>query len=253
MTSSKVIKARAQRKPTSATRILDSRLSAHEGKRRDEQAARARQSKNRWLAPTAVQEETLPHLCHYLMTHGGWLPSVPRGNPQARVKRLEAMYSAHGPLVLLTTELHSLNCLGLQTVALARRGKSRTMTMLKKLTVSACPFDAVLQRGGFFEGTHSHVVLPLSFFNAEAQALLLAAPRGSGGGCQLKSGVHGVVIGDTSQDRQRVAGYLNRHPDGRLYLPLHRSECLAAYEELLLRRKRKVRSKVRLAWHRKSG
>lgn len=226
-----------------AREALRHRAVLREGNRRDQLARRGRKHQPLDLSPE--QAEHRPRLAAYLLTHSGWPPSVTR-NSTARLRELDTMYAACGPLVLLTVNLDTLDELPLKSEELRDLARELVAVYLDGLTAPGTPYAAAVQRG-LFGGTHAHLALPLACLSAAHAALVQAARRGAGGGCELLSGdAHAVLMGNRPNDRARVAAYIARDPDGRLAIP-GVTACLDALEEELERKASGQRS-PRLSW-----
>lgn len=59
---------------------------------------------------------------------------------------------------------------------------------------------------------HSHTALLFDALSKKLQKLVLAAPSGRGGGVEIDTKTHLVLIGDTDEDLQRVGGYMCHFP-----------------------------------------
>lgn len=232
---SNIAKSRAGRKGTPATAILDRRFSAHEADRRDQQFARSMLARQRRQLVLMLDEAlTSPTLARHLKHHRE-LPDM-RLKWKPRLKRIEALHAAYGPLVLLTVLHPGLLHLDVYSEALAKKCRSHAVLALKGVTLTRLGYEALQQRGGKFDGDHTHFVLPLSCLRPKFREQVSAAPHGPKGGCMLHSGAHAVIMGDSAEDREKVAKYLSRPRDQRLDLKTPRPDRLAGYEDLLQHR-----------------
>ncbi len=199
---------------------LRHRAVLHEGKRRDEQHARSKRArKHQPLVLTAEQLETHPLLARHLATHDGWPPKVTRRS-NTMLLNLDAMHTAHGPLVLVTFKFHMLDGYSLYSPWMLGRARALVNACLDRLALPKAPYTAKIARAACGL-THGHHALPLAFLPEPYASLVNAAAHGPGGGCDLVGNgfIHGVVILDTPKDRERVAAYISRHPDERLDTP----------------------------------
>lgn len=198
------------------TNVLRIRAVLHEGERRDKLARRGR--KHQPLSLTPQQQHRRPLLTVHLATHDGWPPKITRDH-LARLKALNTMHTKHGPLVLITVGLDSLDALDLKSRELVELALSILDCALDELAQRRAPHTASIQRGTC-GGTHVHLVIPLACLRPEYAALITAARAGPGGGCPLLEGeAHGVLMLDAPSNRERVARYLSRDPDARLDEP----------------------------------
>jgi hypothetical protein len=235
---------------TRTPEILRHRAVLHEGRVRDlatEQALERQQQyqrKHQRLGLTREQEDAYPALCQHLALHDGWPPTVSRKS-KARVRQLDALYDAYGPLVLLRLALPELDELPVYSPAMSRSARQVTAERLNSLLVRPV-YTADVQRGADF-GTHSHHCTPLSFLAEPYQQLVNAAPHGPCAGYELSDqAAHGAVMLNAAIDRRKVASYVTRHPDGRLD-DSTTALYLAALEDEL-NRKAQGGPVVRLGW-----
>lgn len=234
---------------TRTNEILRHRAVLYEGKVRDlatEQALERQQyqRKHQRLNLTREQEDAYPALCQHLALHDGWPPTVSRKS-KARVRQLDALYDAYGPLVLLRLALPELDELPVYSPVMSRSARQVTAERLDSLLVRPV-YTADVQRGADF-GTHSHHCTPLSFLAEPYQQLVNAAPHGPCAGYELSDqAAHGVVMLNAAIDRRKVASYITRHPDGRLD-DSTTALYLAALEDEL-NRKAQGGPVVRLGW-----
>lgn len=205
-----------QTTPPRARDTLRRRAVLHEANVRDIATARAyaRQSKRQRLILPSGTADSHPLLAYHLETHDGYPPPVTR-NSRARRHHLEAMHSVYGPLVMFRLSLPYLDPTPLYSPEMSTTARRMVGNRMKSL-LSVAIFTADAQRGAD-GGTHAHVCAPLAFTLDPYQQQVTSAPHGRGGGCELPTrAAHGVVIKETVTDRERVAGYVVRHPDGRL-------------------------------------
>ena len=196
--------------------VLRTRAVLHEGERRDKLARRGR--KHQPLTLTPQQQQRRPLLTVHLAAHDGWPPKITRDH-LPRLKALNAMHTKHGPLVLLTVALDSLDALPLKSRELVELALSILDCALDELAQRRVPHTASIQRGSC-GGTHWHLVIPLAYLRPEYAAVITAARAGPGGGCDLLDGqAHGVLMLDAPSNREKVARYLSRDPDARLDEP----------------------------------
>lgn len=187
---------------------------------RDEQAARNldRQSKRQRLDLTPEQASSCPLLASHLAQSGGWPPSITRSY-SARLRHLNALYAAHGTLVMLRRDLQQLDQWPLRSPELPTAARPFIERFADKLLLAKPSYVTDIQRGGL-GGTHSHMVTPLACIKPKYAAFINAAKHGRGGGCELLSGkAHGVVILNAAENRLKVARYVKRHPDPRFDHP----------------------------------
>jgi hypothetical protein len=236
-----------QRVTTPPTDQLRNRAVLHEANLRDRAALRAqRQPRDRRLNLALEQATAYPRLAHHLDTHGGYAPPISRSSA-ARVRHLHAFQARYGPLVLLRLSLPALDALGLHGGEMSQSARRLVDRRMLSLAPATAPFTVNLQRAS---GTHAHIVIPLAFVLEPFRELIDAAPHGRGGGVDLPGpAAHGVVMGDSRADRERVAGYVSRHPDGRLDTP-GTTDYLAALEDELQRLALKL-PRVSLGWKRR--
>lgn len=195
-----------------AQQDLRTRAVLHEGKLRDRQSKR---SKERRIDPPPCELETRPHLAQYLEANGNNPPDTRRGAAD-RTRHLHVMFEQRGSLVFLRLTLKALDEYELHAPELPRLVRDILDDKLWSLLENDAPYTVDVHRGA--EGiTHAHLVTPLACFLSYYRQLIDAAPHGIGGGVELPfSAAHGVVMGDTVQDREAVAAYVRCHPDGRL-------------------------------------
>jgi hypothetical protein len=191
-----------------------------EADRRDEQTARSLEQQSRRKRPTLTPDEATTHLrlAVHLSTHDGWPPSITRSY-KARTRHLNALYAAHGPLVLLRYHLDELNEWPLRGDDLPAEARPLIKECAARLLLPGTPYTVDIQRGGLGR-THCHPVAPLSGLRPEHAALVTAARHGPQGGCELLDGqAYGVLLLPDPKNRSNVARYVTRHPDGRLDHP----------------------------------
>lgn len=188
-----------------------------------------------------------PTLARWVANHDGWPPSVARSSA-ARLRHIQAIRAAFGPVVLLRLKLPELNSFPLKSAATAAGARRAAKVHLARFGGGLLPaaWTVNVQSGEHFGGTHAHILLPLASLTSSWAALIDAAPHGRGGGLELDSIAHAVVVGAVAADLKRVAAYLSRDPDGRLDTP-GTDAYFDALEAELLRKASKVRS-VRLGW-----
>ena len=178
---------------------------------KDEQAARSlhQQSKRKRLVLTSDEAARCPQLAAHLATHDGWPPSITRSYA-ARTRHLNAIYAAHGPLVLLRYHLDELNEYPLRSPDLPTEARPLIKESAGELLLPSTPYTVDIQRGSLGR-THWHPVAPLTGLLPEHAALVSAAKHGKRGGCELLDGLaYGVVIRPAPENRSRVARY--NHP-----------------------------------------
>lgn len=225
------------------TNVLRIRAVLHEGERRDKLARRGR--KHQPLTLTPQQQQRRPLLTAYLATHDGWPPSVTRSHA-ARLRDLNTLHAAYGPLVLLRVRLDTLDSLPLKCPELVELARQVIGCALEELARPATPYAASVQREPH-GGTHAHLTTPLAYLRPAYAAQVQAARAGPGGGCLLLNGeAHAVLMRDAPSHRERVARYTTRDPDGRLDTPGTDAYLDALEEEL--GRKASGCSAVRLGW-----
>jgi hypothetical protein len=227
----------------------------YEGDRRDEQYARSR--KGRKHPPLMLAAELLegrPLLAKHLPTCDGWPPKITRRSNTVLLN-LNAMFTAHGPLVLLRIALDPLDAVPLRSPEMGSLARDLLPAYLAALLLPDAPYACSIKRG-VYGLTHCHLVTPEAFLAEPHASLVNAAPHGPGKGCDLLDSVaHGVVILDTPKDRQRVAVYISRHPDERLDTPGTLAYLDALEEELKHREELKLKvegavAAARLSWTR---
>lgn len=189
-----------------------------------------------------------PLLSRHLDTHDGWPPPVTR-SAAARIRHLDALYAAFGPLVLLRLSLPALDALQLHSREMSSAARDLVDDRLVFLVLSGAVYTVNLQRGAD-GGIHAHIVVPLAFLEESCGQVIAAAPHGPGGGCDIHHAVaHGVMIRSTKTDRVKVARYVSRHPDGRLDDPTSTAYLDALEAEL--HRKAQRLPRVQLGWKRR--
>lgn len=195
-----------------AQQDLRTRAVLHEGKLRDRQAKR---SKERRIDPPACELEKRPCLAQYLEANGNNPPDT-RRSAADRTRHLNVMFEQHGSLVLLRFTLKALDEYELHAPELSQLVRDVLDSHIGRLLEPHAAYTVDTHRGA--EGvTHAHLVAPLAHVLSYYRELIDAAPHGIGGGCDLPDVAgHGVVMGSTVQDREKVASYVRRHPDGRL-------------------------------------
>lgn len=194
-------------------------------------------------------DDVYPLLSPHLATHDGWSPSVTRSSA-ARKRHLNLLSDTYGPLVFLRLAFPELDDLPLYSKEMSVQARKVVDRRMLALTSSYAPYTVNLQRG--YEGlTHSHTGIPLVFLYEPYQTDIFNAPHGKGGGIDLWDVAgHGVVIGDSDADRERVAVYMARHPDARTFPG---NPDLLSYLDGLeaeLAHKADKTNRVRLAWER---
>ncbi|EYB67405.1 hypothetical protein DEIPH_ctg042orf0004 [Deinococcus phoenicis] len=205
--------------------------------------ARARKHTRFCLLPHVADE--LPALSLHLDITDGYPPNVAR-SAAARIRHLNGMFTKHGPLVLLRFSLPALDAYPLHERTLVTEAREAVADALFGLLADDAPYTVDIHRGAE-GGTHAHAVTPLAFVLEDWRGLLADAPHGPGGGRDLPFlAGHGVVIRNTARDRARVAAYVRRHPDGRLWTPGTEDYLHALEDEL--QRKHMGLPLPRLAW-----
>lgn len=192
-----------------------------------------------------------PTLAQHLRTHPvkglpgwGWPPTLTRRN-DATTGQLNALYRLHGPLVLLTVNLDTLDTCTLKSQEVAQLSREIVQAYLDELATPDPAYTASPQRGDTGH-THAHLVIPLAHLKDEHAQVIQATPKGRAGCLLLDGDAHAVLIGNTTADRQKVAAYLSRDPDARLDDP-NSPAYLQALEEELTRKAQGHRS-PRLSW-----
>lgn len=191
-----------------------------------------------------------PGLLEHLITHpcvpgySGYAPSFTRDS-EPRLKQLQTMKEAYGPLVLLRVTLSELDMMPLKTPELRAAAVPLLEAKLAELLLPRTRYTQGLQRAG---NTHSHPVAPLVNVRPEHAELIRAAPIGPGGGVVLLGGqAHGVIIRDTEHDFKKVASYISRDPVSALY---SREYAFRAYLEAVEAELQRSTTSPRLAWSR---
>ncbi len=214
--------------------------------------SKARQSKTRGrkhgqIFFDADQALRWPTLALWLVNNANWPPPVARSS-KARLRHIQAMRAAFGHVVLLRIKLPELDCFPLKSAATAAGARRAVEANLTRLGGGSLPaaWTVNVQAGEHFGGAHAHILLPLASLTSSWATLIDAAPHGRGGGLELDSRVHAVVLGKTALDSERTASYLSRDPDGRLDTP-GTAAYFDALEAELLRKAAKAR-RVRLGW-----
>ncbi|WP_194165427.1 hypothetical protein, partial [Deinococcus terrestris] len=168
----------------------------------------------------------------------------------ARLRHLNGMYDAYGPLVMLRLSLPALDAYPLYSKDMSTRSRAAVLSVMRDLSGKHTVYTSDVQRGeqGQLQaGTHAHPVTPLILLPDDYRDRLQAAPHGSGGGTELpRHAAHGVVILPTADDREAVARYVTRHPDGRLDNPNSPVYLQALEDEL--RRLAQKNQPVKLGW-----
>lgn len=205
----------------------------------------------RRLTLSTAQREALPLLALWTDAHDGFPPPVTRKHA-ARLRHLNALHAAYGPLVLLRLSLPALDRMPLFSRRMSDRARLEVAQRMTSLEGRDAAYTADVQRGPqghLWTGTHAHVVTPLVLLPSPHREVIHAAPWGPGGGIELPSlAAHGVVILPTLKDREKVARYNVRHPDGRLDDPTQ-PVYLQALEDECARRAARGPG-VRLGWSR---
>lgn len=188
-----------------------------------------------------------PTLALWLVNNANWPPPVARSS-KARLRHIQTMRATFGHVVLLRIKFPELDCFPLKSAATAAGARRAVEADLKRFGGGLLPaaWTVNVQLGEHFGGAHAHILLPLTSLAPSWAALIDAAPHGRGGGMELDSRVHAVVIGKATADLKRVAAYLSRDPDGRLDTP-GTEAYFDALEAELLRKAAKAR-RVRLGW-----
>ena len=198
-----------------------------------------------------VDTPDLPALLERLNAHpctpgyDGYPPPFTR-KFAARLKQLNDMRKAHGPLVLIRVTLSELDMMTLKSARLRAAAVLLLDEKLTRLLLPGTRYTQAIQRAA---NTHSHVIVPLAHLLAEHADLVRAAPIGPGGGVVLLGGqAHGVIIRDTERDFEKVARYTSRDPVSALY---GRDYAFRAYLEAVeaeLQRLQGDPTPTRLAW-----
>jgi hypothetical protein len=197
------------------------------------------------VARVASTPHRWPLLAAYIAAHNGWPPNITR-DPSARLRHMQRMRDAHGPLVLLRLTLSDLDGLPLKTTRLTSAARPLIKSSLGELLRPKTPYNSSIQRGPL-GSTHSHLTAPHGRLWPHHAGLVAAVLHGPGGGILLLEGrAHGVVILDTLLDFQRVACYTTRDPDGRLDTP--GTDAYFDALEAELARKLQKEPRVRLGW-----
>lgn len=221
MDNKTVIKNRAARSATDATQILDRRFSKHEGELRDTAYEKSFSFSKTEIHKLSPQEEfhflSLAHVRQY-----GKEPRCEGRNSNALFRQIQEMSQEHGTLVWLRQSFPQLDHLDLLwsegrrlAVAQTKRVMYGYLAIYGKRVKS---FVVVIQRDAFGR-VHIHAVTHLSGLSQRFQAMLRDAPSGKDGGTMLTSELHGVIVGESDDDREAIAKYMSKFHDERITLP----------------------------------
>lgn len=227
-------KSAARRK---ARQGLRDRAVRHTADARDAQIERVRYAEARHVMKAATAEAAgAVLLSAYLRRSREQLPAVRHRNHLPTLRALDRMHVEHRDLVFLMFKLPYLDRFDLHDPELVQVARKLLAAGMKRFMRGGAPFTIALQRGGETNGTHAHIVIPLAYIRQPHRDKLMAAPRGKKGGRWLTTDVHGVIIHNTPVDFERVARYVSRHMDSRLYLSDDDARRVQAFEEILERK-----------------
>lgn len=176
------------------------------------------------IDPEDLDPELHLLLLAHLAAHRGWPPPVGR-DYRPKQQQIGILREAFGPLAFLRFDHRTCDHLPLKSEKLRDRVRRKSESWLRLIAPALQAYIYAIQRGGQFGFTHEHLVLPLQHMTKRHQQALLEAQRGAGGGCILIDGrlpvgaIHGVIMGESAEDDERVSRYLSRDPDGRLDEP----------------------------------
>lgn len=102
----------------------------------------------------------VPRLAVALPQKDGWVWKTGRDHAP-RQDAFNAMYGAHGPLVMLTLSLDTLDPYPIKSQDVADGARSVSECAISEMAPGA-PYTADVQRGRY-GGTHVHIILPLAF------------------------------------------------------------------------------------------
>ncbi|BDP41037.1 hypothetical protein DAETH_10060 [Deinococcus aetherius] len=209
--------------------LLHDRDLRYEGDRRDQQYKRAWTATGGHFPRRALPDPLTPEQEFYFnalaqVRRYGGEPRCEPGRAVGFIRELDRMYREHGTLVLLTLRLLHLDGESLYwsggREALVSGSKWAMTGLLSVKGKRIRSMLTVIERG-LQDNTHQHSATHLSGLCASYQKALLEAPRGlgAGAGVELAPGLHGVIVGDTPQDRKALAQYIRKFPDARARLP----------------------------------
>ncbi len=211
----------------------------------DKQAARqAMPERQEKFSLTPAQTQRWPLYADYLARHNGWSPPLLTRKPGPRRRQFDRLFAACGSLAFLRLTLPELDCWPLRSDDLPAFARPLLKSRVPDLLLPDSSYTVDLQRGG---NTHAHIVTPASALLSEHHAQVLAAKHGPGGGCELGSLSHGVLMLDSPINRRRVARYVTRFPDGRGDEP-GTEAYLDAIEDELQRLQTATKRAPRLGW-----
>ena len=230
-----------------AVEKLRHRAVLHDADQRDRQTARQPKPKRKpKLNLTSVQAQRCTVLTAHLILSDGWPPKLNTRNSAPRRRQLDKMHAAFGKLALLRLTFPELDSLPLRSEELAALVRALVNVRVPALLLPDSSYTVDVQRGQ--DGsTHAHMVTPASALLPEHLAWVLAARHGPGGGCELDSLAHGVLMLDSPLDRLKVAQYVTRFPDGRADV-FGTDTYLDAVEDELKRLQTAARRAPRLSW-----
>lgn len=176
-------------------------------------------ARGRRIVLTDEQRPLYPLLDPYLDTHDGYPPPVTRRHG-ARLRHLNSLHAAHGSIILMRLSLPDLNAYPLYSRDMSKKSRPAVLDVMRDLSGKRASYTADIQRGAagqLQKGTHGHIVTALDLLPDDYREAVYAARHGPGGGIELpRHAAHATVIRSALADREKVARYVTRHPDGRL-------------------------------------